>query len=1029
MHGGVCTGGGARTSSGLFLEDSVCAVYDRPRDCRVCPSLCTMADDRWEEELTSIVESTSSILKNARVPGRAAWKTPGSGRQHGHTASNSARDHKEKSRGPGPQSDVPAAELSTTPAKSAASGKRRQENAFKENQPRVTRTSSSGSSRATSTKQAAVIQDIKRQLNALEEELRALKSTQEASSAQVSFLKEELHVSREGQSHMQSQMSHLAQQGVNYELQQSNLKRTVASMEDQIHSVQTSIHERSTRGEVNAHIAAAVDPLRSQVEAALRAQSTAVANATATAMAAVHKAAASAEIVEAKALLLDHSMNQSTFLGADGSANDVSAQAASSAMEVAEVRVERRLERFVEDKIELSSARLKELLREEVHKLTSRNRHGGNVVPGAEGTPAAAAPSSTAVIDRVNEVYERVLGLGGKIAEEAQRRHLSVSSMRAELKEVKAAAEQAVAHGSNTLQKAIDSAVSKAIQTYKQDTRREKAIEAQQAAAELERVRSSLMAELEKRDKTIVELKENVERAKLMAARVAKPPGPPPSGTPHLHKQPASSSFGMKSNDPPKPAGPRNATVDASSVDVNDEIQKINAKVLERAKNRHVPAPPAFAKSTSTTAAKTTPTKQTTSTAQRQGTPAVSASAAAAGESRKTSAPVASAVAAPPSSGTHGKTSASSSSTAAAPAPTAAAGSDARPPVAPITSMKDAMRAESMKRAEEEANRVAKQRASRATMNSAPKALNPEVEKVRQRLKEMEAKARPDSGAEKAPEEAPAKPPPKKQCPYCLRKFPPAALPEHKQNCTCRIVACKHCGKGRMARQIGTHERFCDKRPEASNAASKTASTQSTRSKKFKCKHCDQLVSDPHNCEWEPRKCKFCSMQIIARDITKHEQKCASKSVPVEEPKAKPSPEVTEETGGGEAIVSTAAKAPPVRASASSTNAAKVNAGRSFQAVSPRAWTTAQVVEWLSSVGVNKLVQKKFSYHDVDGQLLLEVNEDDLKEDLGVQRKQDRNRLIAAIRSLKAKHGYKNDDSSDTSSSDDSGTDDSFDKD
>ena len=82
-------------------------------------------------------------------------------------------------------------------------------------------------------------------------------------------------------------------------------------------------------------------------------------------------------------------------------------------------------------------------------------------------------------------------------------------------------------------------------------------------------------------------------------------------------------------------------------------------------------------------------------------------------------------------------------------------------------------------------------------------------------------------------------------------------------------------------------------------------------------------------------------------------------------------------------------------------------------------------MEWLSSVGVNKLVQKKFSYHDVDGQLLLEVNEDDLKEDLLMQRKQDRSRCIAAIRSLKAKHEYENDDSSGTSSSGDSETDDS----
>ena len=72
--------------------------------------------------------------------------------------------------------------------------------------------------------------------------------------------------------------------------------------------------------------------------------------------------------------------------------------------------------------------------------------------------------------------------------------------------------------------------------------------------------------------------------------------------------------------------------------------------------------------------------------------------------------------------------------------------------------------------------------------------------------------------------------------------------------------------------------------------------------------------------------------------------------------------------------------------------------------------------------------------------MLLEVEEGDLKTDLGVNRKHDRNRLIAAIKHLKAKHGYDDDEegmtstsSSSSSSSDDDGdgdgTDDSFDRD
>ena len=53
------------------------------------------------------------------------------------------------------------------------------------------------------------------------------------------------------------------------------------------------------------------------------------------------------------------------------------------------------------------------------------------------------------------------------------------------------------------------------------------------------------------------------------------------------------------------------------------------------------------------------------------------------------------------------------------------------------------------------------------------------------------------------------------------------------------------------------------------------------KSEKQKCKYCDkyftkvQLAS--HKCSWEPRQCKYCHMQIIARDIDRHEEKCASK--------------------------------------------------------------------------------------------------------------------------------------------------------
>ena len=55
---------------------------------------------------------------------------------------------------------------------------------------------------------------------------------------------------------------------------------------------------------------ASIDPLRNQMETALKAQSQAVATATATAMSAAHKAQASAELVESKTQYFLNDNNQ-----------------------------------------------------------------------------------------------------------------------------------------------------------------------------------------------------------------------------------------------------------------------------------------------------------------------------------------------------------------------------------------------------------------------------------------------------------------------------------------------------------------------------------------------------------------------------------------------------------------------------------------------------------------------------------------------------------------------------------------------
>jgi hypothetical protein len=828
----------------------------------------------------------------------------------------------------------------------------------------------------------AVLKNIKRQVAETEDDVSFLRRANEAANASLTAVRNEQGVLKDNVLHLQNEISNNSQKIVSQELSFGNLKRSFVGFEDQMRQMHISIQERATRGELTARIKASVDPLRTQIEMALKAQSQAVANATATAMAAAHKAQASAELVEARSSTLEAS---ATMNGSAANANGsmMQSEANHHHLEVVEVRIERRLERVIEDKIELAVARFKAELRDEmVQGASSQGTAAGR--GSGEGETG-----SIAVIDRINDVYERVLGLGGKLAEEVQRRHLAVSGARAEARSAREMAEKAGEVGN--LSAKIEMAVSKAMSKERQDLRREKAMEAQRASAELERVRSSLQLEIEKRDKTIFELSQRVERAQKMAARAAKPPGPPPGqGTGAVKPgAAAASSHGKKTSQ------------------------------------------------ASTEPGNATPAKPSTAANKRVATPATSTSTSA-----------------PPSS-TAGKANAKTKSTAVT------GNLGGRPPPIPssgqprLTSKQSIinMRSQQKKKAEEEARRAEVQRASRVAQGSAggaagkrkaaTKPVNAEVEKVRKRLKEMEAKATSISSSlmgkkdpsKKGPAEDktvnPSKPPPKKQCPYCLRKFPGPALAEHKANCSCRIVACVHCGKGRMARQIATHEKFCDKRPQPE--ASSTEAT-AAKSKKSKCQHCDQMVGENHKCEWEPRKCQYCRMQIIARDINKHEQNCSAKAGGAGQ---------TGPSSAGAKVADKPApesKKVPVPTPVPTASSTTRSNTRSFQNCPPRQWSTTQVVQWLSSVGVNKLVQKKFTYHDVDGALLLEVEEGDLKTDLGVNRKHDRNRLIAAIKHLKAKHGYDDDEegmtstsSSSSSSSDDDGdgdgTDDSFDRD
>ena len=202
----------------------------------------------------------------------------------------------------------------------------------------------------------------------MEEELVAVKRSADISNAQIVGLKDECLLYRDGVEHAQNQMNSLSQRGIRYELDIDNLKRKFVSMEDGMRQLQQSIQERSTRGEVNARVMASIDPLRNQMETALKAQAQAVATATATAMSAAHKAQASAELVESKSqyILNDADRDISVIVASSNNNHAEASSAPNLQMEIVESRIERRMERLLDDKVELSIARVKSKLEDDL---------------------------------------------------------------------------------------------------------------------------------------------------------------------------------------------------------------------------------------------------------------------------------------------------------------------------------------------------------------------------------------------------------------------------------------------------------------------------------------------------------------------------------------------------------------------------------------------------------------------------------------------------------------------------------------
>ena len=208
-------------------------------------------------------------------------------------------------------------------------------------------------------------------------------------------------------------------------------------------------------------------------------------------MSAAHKAQASAELVESKSqfFLNDADRDISATVASSKTDHAEASSAPNLQMEIVESRIERRMERLLDDKVELSIARMKSKLEDDFKTWST------NAGQSQDSDTQENAKTNNAVIDRVNEVYERVIALGGKLAEEAQRRGIINNQLRSEMRQMQTNIEKAMAPD-DTIEDKITAAVAKAMVAERQDSRRLRAMESQQMSAELENVRSSLLKKL-----------------------------------------------------------------------------------------------------------------------------------------------------------------------------------------------------------------------------------------------------------------------------------------------------------------------------------------------------------------------------------------------------------------------------------------------------------------------------------------------------------------------------------------------------
>ena len=241
---------------------------------------------------------------------------------------------------------------------------------------------------------------------------------------------------------MRQRVLDMETQRAQHNVHMAELRRNSDSLRQQYAHLQASINERATRGEVSASIQATIGPVRSQVESALQHYSEGLATATATAAAAAHAANDARRRTISNRMTVNTSYHSNggdpeTTMEMDGrnGGGGGSHDSLMNSIDIIEARVERRMLRSIEDKIELEMSRANE----RGNVALSFDGQGGGDGDGGKSSGKSSGVSSAIFQEwqlelerKVQEGFQRVLEMGGKLAEESQRRHLAISAARAE---------------------------------------------------------------------------------------------------------------------------------------------------------------------------------------------------------------------------------------------------------------------------------------------------------------------------------------------------------------------------------------------------------------------------------------------------------------------------------------------------------------------------------------------------------------------------------------------------------------------